>query len=83
MDITDIKLDNDKVQLIHKGGRIAKGNYILFKTGQNKQECIERGDILQGVFVDENGQEVFATFTFTGGNVCDSSAYEILNQIKL
>jgi hypothetical protein len=83
MNIKDIKLNDDLIGLIHKGGRIAKGNYLLFKTGQNKQSCIEPGDIMQGVFVDSNSQEVYATVLYNGGDVCESSNYKILTQIKL
>ena len=61
--------------VVHKEGVQKKGTYRLIKTGSNQNlEAVEQGDILDGVFTDENGVEVLGKRQYLGGNLYDPAS---------
>ena len=68
---------------IKKNVTIFKGRYIHFKTGTNKKRCIEKGDILQGVFSDEETYEQSLGYAkYLGGDIKEPASFELLNTIN-
>lgn len=72
-----VNQDALKAQMAHKQETIKKGSYIIFKTGENTSESLETGDILQGMFLNANGVEVFSSARYLGGDVLDNASYQL------
>lgn len=71
--------------VVHKSGVQRKGTYRVIKTGNNTDlEAVEAGDILDGVFTDERGNEVLGKRKYLGGNLYDpNSLGEIFAQQEI
>ncbi len=71
--------------VVHKNGVQRKGTYRIIKTGNNLNlDAVEQGDILDGVFTDEKGNEVLGKRKYLGGSLYNpASLGEIFAQQEI
>lgn len=62
---------------------INPGQYVHFKTGKNCQSEIEHGDLLQGMWIDDNANEVFGTAQLTGFDKLNPQDYTLITSHSL
>lgn len=61
--------------VVHKNGVQKKGTYRIIKTGSNQNvDAVEQGDIMDGVFTDEKGNDVLGKRKYLGGNLYDPAS---------